>query len=764
MSERRNKISLLILLMILMSSCGDLFMKKNEEEVDLTPFATCTIDTQALSKIFTENIEGDLVCLEMNLNLFIKIVKTDRPGYLSFQKLKSYIRTHISGISTETMNALSAIFDINSLLLGDDPLYIHQENVGKLTDLFIEINKIFITNKIYEYYTAKDFPSFTEHGRRKAQIYHALKKLSNKLSKVYRDNDNELNIKDFIHKFDSDKTGELLDRVRSVLFLKKMILGKSPDVFTAKEFNRLTMILADVGKVLFDITNLPKTNGHHTEDEAVLKTYKDGFETLRKHFIHTKYSNETMFTYEDLANVVAKFFPEYMNYLTYEKDILKLKEVFLDDNSENFSAKEVHKIIDNYIVRLLDKSLFFYRAYFSNVKLIKSEEKILRVPYIPYFLGEWDKSFILDFNRIVERYRFMLGSSYLPSYTPEYSRNVRGIVEIGIIEELITKFFEAFGTKDDSVVGRYYMTQDSIINFMTKFSNFFEGEGYIAPGRAIGVSSTITLVTSLFQAQSNGDSKVEIPEFTEFVVSMLSSLKLSKDFFAFIKDKCEFDDRGRVTQKCVNENYIGFFNSEKGDEDFSEIFPGLKNFIEELETEERNKYFDDAAKFSRTCTHFADGSEVPVSQSEMIILWAGLLNIEQSFLRFDEPSEGTVRTADNILDDAEVRATYPVFEAAVKGMIPVKFLKKFSRQIFYYLVVNKKVPNFDEIESISDLKRVLGGAFSLGGFIFGRYVEKYTPFASLEMQADRMTFSAVLRLIQENIPPSGPEFDCETLR
>ena len=45
--------------LFMMVGCGDLFMGK-EKKTSLSQLLTCRVDPSAISKVFTENIKGDL--------------------------------------------------------------------------------------------------------------------------------------------------------------------------------------------------------------------------------------------------------------------------------------------------------------------------------------------------------------------------------------------------------------------------------------------------------------------------------------------------------------------------------------------------------------------------------------------------------------------------------------------------------------------------------------------------------------------------------
>ena len=151
-----NKLKVLLsltLTMVMMSSCGDLFSDKSlRQEDNLAQFTACSIDTEKLANILTEEISRPLYCLGQNLHLFIDVVEVEKPGYLSHQALAKYIRKNMSEVDEETLNVLGALFEINHLLFDDEINFISAANVDKLVGLLTDLNHIVVSNNILEYF------------------------------------------------------------------------------------------------------------------------------------------------------------------------------------------------------------------------------------------------------------------------------------------------------------------------------------------------------------------------------------------------------------------------------------------------------------------------------------------------------------------------------------------------------------------------------------------------------------------------------------
>ncbi len=79
------------LVLLLVTGCGDLFMKdKGDGTLNLSGF-NCSLDTKAFSRILDQNIKSDLICLQEKIHAFIELVKSDRPGSISEKTLLKFI-------------------------------------------------------------------------------------------------------------------------------------------------------------------------------------------------------------------------------------------------------------------------------------------------------------------------------------------------------------------------------------------------------------------------------------------------------------------------------------------------------------------------------------------------------------------------------------------------------------------------------------------------------------------------------------------------
>lgn len=746
---------LLVMSLFLVSSCGDLFMTK-EPKVSFDQFATCAFDSEALAKVLSKNIVGELNCLERNLLFFVDIVRSDAPGSLSEKELKAYIRTHLKKeIDEGTLKALGSIFDLSSVIFGDRKGYIKRRNVSELMGLLKEINRLFVDNNIHEYFTTDERISYLEHGRRKAIIFNTLLKVGNSLNKKLVKNNNSIDLNNFIDYFSGLGEDDLLKRTKTALFIKKAVIGGQENRLSYEDIHTLSLVLKDLSKIIYDFTNIFDVDVDPADDEDVINILKEDVETVAKNFYYRDQPEENILTFEQLEDIIDSFVPSFKSHLKYKKSLLKVKEILFGDNSETFTAKDFNTFFESILLTNLERGVLFYRAYRENEELVNIDRPIEDSLSNITTIGETEETYKNDFNRILRNYRYFKGERNTPLFDVKYSRNMRSMVEIAILEDIVNRVFTHYGKPISEGSKRYFITLEELNIVLKDFEPFILDQGWVYPGRLTSTANTITLMTSLFHQQSNGDSKIEVEEFVEFIITMLSSLDLSNTLFENIQKYCKLDKNGAYETKCFRDNFRATLTDHKPDDQsastMAEAVPLLNEYLNSLSEYNYIAYMNMTAKFSRTCTHFkSDGMEVPMKKSDGLVSWAGLLVIEQSMIRFD-------KNKDNILSPAELEDLYVVFKPALDAMIPVDFLKPFSKKIFKYIIKFKRIPDFSSIKGLKSL----AAAIAQGGhFVW----HTFNPFTNKNANADRMTFASVLQLIAENTPEEGAPFDCEVLR
>ena len=434
-------------------------------------------------------------------------------------------------------------------------------------------------------------------------------------------------------------------------------------------------------------------------------------------------------------------------------------------------------LLDDILEKNLAKGLNFYKFYNQNKSEMDATSVLLRNFNLQHYIDlATESAHMKEFNRIAQQYRYYLGNEFAPKYDFTYVRNPRGLVQIALIEDIAARIFKKHGSPNANAIGGYSITLEQLEVLMVKLGELLEGEELVVEGRVKSTAETITLMSSLFHHQSDGDEFIEVNEFTEFAVTMLTSLNLSsrmynnfKYIFAEAKRSgdtdCEMTAQGSYSGQCFRDFVLKFLDSDfKIDSDgvkeattpISTYFPEMKSYLESLSPEDFQSYFQKTAKFSRTCSTFDDGMERDMEESDGVVTWAGLIAVEQSMLRFDVDKSG-------VLEPNEIDEAYVIYESAIKALTP-DFLQGRAKRIFQYMIKYKKVPQIPEFKGSIWQKAKQAWQAAKAGVPMLKFLY-LTRYHNRVANADRMTFAAVLEIIAENSPAALENpFDCETLR
>src|SRR5690606_1620347 len=265
------------------------------------------------------------------------------------------------------------------------------------------------------------------------------------------------------------------------------------------------------------------------------------------------------------------------------------------------------------------------------------------------------------------------------------TRTSQGNYEIAVFEYAIKVALKEYGIFQN---GEYYINQELLTQLLQKYSSLLIGEKIIDEGRIKNTGETITLLATLFQNQSNGDGLISVPELTEFVMTLFSAHRLASDMAIKMREStdpaCQIyrpsrsifvkkasDIQEMFDPTCFRKEFGDFLTTVVSDQERIQSY--LAKFTDyylnsNLTYNEQEMFLKKAEVFSRTCTVYNDGTEVQMEEGDLFVIFAGLLNLEQTYLRFDTDK-------DNILSPTELETAYEVYGGAVEGLVPIKVFK-----------------------------------------------------------------------------------------
>lgn len=767
-----------LLFIFTLTGCGDLFQKKTKENVlESSRFnANCDLNVEEFALILEEPIQGTIDCLGKNLKLFVKVVETKKPGYMSRIALENYIKNNRRDIKPEVIKVLKSVFDINYLIFGDDPDYISEPNIDALVKFAKIFNEKASTNFKPIFLADEEIEYENYRVQRDQRIKPAALIISSALKEIFNpDRKGKIHTLDLINlidSFTSDDNSQTMTKVKKLLFAKKIILGGDKFTITHKELSNLIDNFSSYVLLALDATRYKKIR---LTQESTVQFLSADVELLNSLIFSAQTGikdGEVLFNLKDAIDAVQMFSTSETLDLYKYYDLLKeAKMIVMDGESETVTGGDLKRLF-GHAMNVLKTGTFFHRFWSTERALLEARpgREISYDFRNLYSLFKSEKTRVDNFVRILKRYRFMRGENISAFYTDDYFRNPSAVYEIALYEYALTLVMKKFGCPNNTLSGKVvcnasatlndvYMTKDHVVDLVKKFKTVLIETDLMYPGREEKVAETITLLGSLFQYQSDENKVFDVNEATEFAVSLFTSIDVASDVKTHFdqlvaQGKCQTDEFGRFTPDCFKRNFFQAVCLNYPDQ-YPKLFASLGATV--YETDPKNPklkklvcrvpfdtagqaYLSMSVKAARTCNVYPDNQEeIYYSESDMQAIFMAMMHIETTILRWD------VRNRNNIMDADEVMDAYNIYSPALDGFLEDKptIIKKLKKQIYQYMVKYEQIPNEKDFGSIWKFVKFL---------------------ASFNKQApgNRKTIASILVTIGEQGAPST--FDCNLLR
>jgi hypothetical protein len=755
MSFKLNGFILLLSMLLILSGCGDLLGKKVQERaIDTSSInpVTCKLDVDQFTQILNENIAPQIRCLGESLNFFIKIVKSGKPGYLSRVQLENYISKFEPDIKPEVVRALKSIFDLGHLITGEDPNYISKETVDKVINFAIIFN-----DKAATYFGPTfegDQPiEYRLHQLQRRNVGDAMKSIVKEL-KVILNTDrggkvHKLNIIELLESFSTESNRRHIEKIKKVLFLKKVLVGGENEVITHIELERLIQNLDQFIVISLDAVKYKKIKLNQEDLLDLLRTdVGDLYRIIHAGSLNDR-DDEVLFTVDEaIAGVKLLLDDSSLDIDKYTKLIREGKKLVMHGNGTEVKGIELKNLFAH-ATSLLQTGTIFHRIYAKFKPQLESPLPVT-INFDEYRHTYPGQQAELDqFERIVKKYRFFKGEFLSPYYSRGQKRNADAIFETALIEYGLKLIFASYGSPSTGTVGGYSMDREQMQKLIKTFENELVEMGLLLPNRAIGTADNISLLGSLFQYQSDTNKLLDINEGTEFATTLFSSLNVQDDIEEYFNETtCSRDEFGRINPVCFRANFwkglCSYYRPQ-----FPLLFEsiGLSSRMkceDYQNTPEAAKFLDRAIEASRACNRYPDGAkeEIPYAASDVMPLTVALMHIETTVLRWDANNN-------NIMDPDEVDRAYEIYAPALDGFMENKspIIKKLKKQIYQYMIKYGEVPDEKDYGSV---------------WKFVRFLLSFNK----KSNADRTTIASILVAIGEENKKlrTEPEFDCKLLR
>ena len=715
-------------------SCGDLFMQDKEGKgVTLRQLATCELDTEAFARIMERNIKGDILCLQDQIHTFIDLVETDRPGYISESVLINFLENGPSDLGSpeDVVPIVRSLFDLTKVILGGERGYISRGDFDRLINFIISFNQNIFP--LYDIFTKDQEISFGDYQRNRNTVQKYLTNISNELRALLNLNRSSLDRMDtyvFLDRFFSEDL-ETAEEVKSLMFLKRVFLGGQVFDLTYLELEVGLAKLAELGQVSYDLVKINQFS-FAKDAPKMIDVYREDMKIIHDNLFYSDDSYEALFTIYDVLDAMNKLdveIPE-VDITKYPNEIMILKKTLLGSGGEFVSSVEVVNLL-NHLNNILDEGRTFYRIYDMYRDELNSVDPITTdFSGYPAPPNTPEVDHLRHFSNIANNYRFFKGTFKAPFFSFDHYRNPGAFLEISIIEYVMKLIFKEYGNPNSEARGGYHMTLEQTVALMDDIKVILKDMGIITIGRTGGgevanTADNLVLMSTLFQFQSNGCSDevcMEVPEITEFLIGLLTALSVKDFFIEEMETVCsdEVDQYGRIYVDCFRKNFVKVLNAKiPGDgRSLAEYLPLMSSYITELTgtpdpnqdptvSEGYMKFITETENFTRTCTFFDDGTPVPMKSTDAFAVFAGLLNVESTIMRFDANQNNKL---DGYGRNNEVlTAYYEVYEGAIKGLVDPNggFMTKLAKPIFQYLVKYGTVPDTGNFRSIWDFVKFL---------------------------------------------------------
>ncbi|HXH32520.1 MAG TPA: hypothetical protein VNJ01_17100 [Bacteriovoracaceae bacterium] len=748
-----QRLFILAFMLSAISGCGDLLgINLRKTKLDSSRFKVdCELDLNKFSQIMYENIGPQIRCLGENLNLFIRVVKSEKKGYLSRIQLERYLKVNRPDVKPEVVRALKSVFDIGHLITGEDPNFISKEVVDKVINFALIFNEEAALN-FQPIFQNTSPVTYALHQNHRDRVSAANKAIVSGLRKIFNPNRDgkvhSLRIIELLENFSTDETRVYLNRAKKVIFAKKVLLGGDKEVITHLELERLLLnfdrlILIGLDAVRYKYIIL--------KQESLLQLLKRDIGDLSDIITQGQLGsrdNEVLFTVGDAIEATKLWIkPETFDIDKYRSLIDEAKKILMGGTASEVKGKELKTLIAHSKTVLQTGTVFHriydkYRVALESPLPIDIDFREYRSAY-PEHASE-----VNQFDRIVKKYRFMKGEFISPYYSEGYRRNPDAVFEVALYEYGMQLLLKVYGSPKEGTIGGYSINQAQTRALFKKFEKELIDLKLMLPQRAISVADNVSLLGTLFQYQSDKNEVLDVNEGTEFALSLVTSINVAKDMMKeYRKNGCRFDQFQRVEPQCFRQHFWKGFCTN-----YRSYFPRMFDSIEAPkdcenfeETYQSENLLQKSVAAARSCVNYTDGAreEIYYSEGDIMTILLGMFHVETTILRWDE-------NGNNYMDWWEVNNAYEIYSTALDGFLASKpsIIRKFKKQIFQYMIKYEQIPDIKDPKSIAKFIWFIG------------------PFGKKKAPAYRSTISSILASISEENKKisTDQQFDCNYLR
>lgn len=708
-------------------SCGE--SSTGDDSISSTPELNtgCEINEENLDQFFSKEVPEDIDCLRANLDFFVRVVKPDNSatvGKLSQASLENYIKKKKPALK-KILKYTPLFFSLSHLIFGDQLGYLSGENIGPLTKAAIAINRELALVYPILHEKPKD-ELYRIHKSKSELLLQAATRASLALEALFKkapSNEKPLALLEAIDIFDNGSNQDDLEKLKSLTFLKRVLVGGDYISLTQSELRKFVGLMPKLAKIAFDVFRF-ETLVFERENYRY-KYFSDVVDSLEESLYFKDRPTAALFKISDVETALLKFEKDLGvdDLKGYFSLIPEVKGVFGSNSEETFLRSDIDKFL-LHIRAIITYGEAFVDTYYakndkvSNQVLLESNEPIVETLLVHN--PKYSKQF-KDFVRIAKNYRFYRGDNPIPFYGDHYKRNLDGMIEAIIIEHLfgvyVSYYEENFPCDEDMFIRlrpfadpakcpknkegqciedlrcklgedkQKTLSQGQIEYIVVKLSNALDKLDLVTKQMEYSTAETAMLMNDLFQYQSNSNGLIDKYEIAEFGGQIISAIQMKSNIVKSVKSFCANDigqhPSGYATYgaDCFRENFLKvlyepFERKTKVPGDmpivfqYAEYLPRLIDYLD-TPTTPLVSFVHKMEEFTRTCYGYFStpnaSSNSPkddfLFESDLVGVYGGLFNIESTLTRFDKDP------VDNLLVGPEVDVAYEHFKTAVQGLL-----------------------------------------------------------------------------------------------
>lgn len=685
MKTKNKKVFLSVLVLAttaIQFSCG--LINDQDRSEDLYEIdnlnSICKIDTDKFKKIISQDVTHEINCLEKNLSHFAQYVRRNDQEVIEKDELKRFVEKFMDLKIKNVDTLLSVIFQINSLVLNDDPNSIKVSNIKHFINLIHILNED--GSEFKNILDKMDQDGYFTHRDEMVELLQSQSVKIKGIIKSPKGSLSQVHIMNFLTQvkdtFELPKDLIDLDMVESMLFFKKLFIGGNSSHISGHDLEILVERMPRIIKVFFDAlnVNLSYFNADHLFYEFHLENLDEVEDLLLKHNL-----NEFLIDHPGLMKLASQIIPS-LNWEYMSRAILNLKRDFTEGKVEEYTYGNLRRFLKLYREGL---ELRYFNS--QTFELLKPELQSPMPIFDLKFPGSQKYSKLTEerhqelwreFLHIIKNHRVFANNQFYVTFNNYFLRDPYGINLIGIERWFLSKIYVKYSS-DKGIDFQKNVDKEQLRIILSNYREILE-ELEIMPDDFDRMIRELNLASDLFQFSSNGDNKIQLDEIAQLIPMIISSNSIGAQIYDKMNRYCDpMKVMSGFEIDCYRENFFPIMFYQLSHDRY---YPNMFNFFKENSFKTLMQYLTDIEGQAKLSPSPLD----PITKNEMERIVTSISNIENVFLRFDLNRDG-------ILEGSELNNVYKIFENTLASISNLKPGNKLLRSLFLYIVKKKRLPN-----------------------------------------------------------------------